>query len=182
MVMGSGFLAGEPVLLELVVDQETSIIIGGGRTEQAQANGSGAFSVSLDEIGGHDSVQAMAAGPRSILATGADGSTASKPVLIIASPELQTAVDSTLAAAATVADNPISIWGSGFQPGEAVLFSVVGAAAGGEDRILAGTEANSSGAFSYEADNPIAVGTYTLRADGSLGSSATAPLAVVEEK
>jgi hypothetical protein len=182
MVMGAGFLPGEPVLLELMVDQETSIIVGGGRTEQAQANASGAFMVSLSEIGGSSSVQDQAIGPRTLMATGADGSMASATVVIVASATPETSVDSTVLAAATVVGDPIPIWGSGFKPGEAVLFVVVAGADAGDDRILAGTEANRSGAYSFEAANPIGAGIYTIHASGNQGSTATAPLEIVEEK
>ena len=64
-ISGSGFMPGESVQLELVIDQQRSIIAGGGRTAQVQANASGAFSISLDEIG---SPGTDVFGPRTLLA------------------------------------------------------------------------------------------------------------------
>ena len=71
--------------------------------------------------------------------------------------------------------------GAGFMVGEAVTISVVGVA-GGSDRILVGTNANDSGAFMVDAPNPLEVGVYTLRAVGSMGSSATTPLVVCDSE
>jgi hypothetical protein len=140
-ISGSGFMPGESVQLELVIDQQRSIIAGGGRTAQVQANASGAFSISLDEIG---SPGTDVFGPRTLLASGSSGSVASKAIVVVSDQELVTAVDSILLAGATVVGEPIQIWGAGFMAGEAVLFTVVAAADGGGDRILAGTEANDS--------------------------------------
>ena len=75
----------------------------------------------------------------------------------------------------------IKIWGAGFAADESVTVVAV-AASSGADRILVGTDANSSGAFMVESSNSLAVGVYTVRADGDMGSKATAPLVIVEEK
>jgi len=56
------------------------------------------------------------------------------------------------------------------------------ATSAGEDRILVGAIANSSGAFAVDAPNPLDEGVYSARAIGDMGSEATAPLVIVKEK
>ena len=166
---GSGFIPGEPIELSLVVDPDTSVMPEGG---SVTANASGAFRVSLAELGAAD-----ASGVHTFLAEGADGSKASTPVRIVSSPVNVTAVDSSLSTDVTPAGEAAMVSGAGFMAGEAVTLSVVGVA-GGSDRILVGTNANDSGAFMVDAPNPLEAGVYTLRAIGSKGSSATTPLVV----
>jgi hypothetical protein len=181
-IWGSGFLPGEPITLTLQVGQDSEIVLGGAAGAQVTANGVGAFSASFDEVGGSDNSQAQAVGQRGFLASGADGSKASAPVKIVRSAIPEMSVDSSLAVAATAVDNPIMIWGAGFEAGEAVTVIAIAAAQGGNDRILVGGNANDSGAFALEAPNPIAVGVYSLSAVGNMGSSASGVLVVVEEK
>ena len=181
-VRGSGFLPGEPVVLQLRVDQNLSIIAGGARGAQVQANEAGAFSITFDEIGGASASQARAPGERTFFAQGSDGSRASVPVRVVSAPEPMTAVDTSLLASATPAGEPIQVWGAGFMPNEVVSLIAVGAAEGGGNRIFGGVTANESGAFAADAANPLAEGVYTLRAAGNMGSSATAPLIIVAEK
>ena len=173
---GSGFLPGEPVTLSLVIDPDSAARPDGG---EVTANASGAFRVSLDSMGASD-----ASGVHTFLAEGADGSMASTPVRIISSPMNVTAVDSSLAVDRTRPDEEIMVAGAGFMPGEAVTLSAVGVASG-SDRILVGANANDSGAFNMVAPSPndlgLELGTYTLKAVGSKGSSATAPLWVVRK-
>ena len=77
---------------------------------------------------------------------------------------------------------PLVSWGAGCVPGERVSTSAVAASAGG-DAILIGADVNDSGAFAVVAsNNPLGVGIFTLRAVGDMGSTATAPLVIVEEK
>ena len=181
-VRGSGFLPGEPVVLQLRVDENLSIIAGGARGAQVQANAAGAFSITFDEIGGASASQARAIGDRTFYAGGSDGSRASVPVTVVSAPEPMTAVDTSLLAAATPAGESIMVWGAGFMPNEVVSLIAVGAAEGGGNRIFGGVTANESGAFSADAANPLAEGVYTLRATGNMGSTATAPLVIVPEK
>ncbi len=173
-VGGSGFNPGEPVVVSLIVDPDTSIVPEGG--DQIQANASGAFSVAFDEVGGSG-----ASGYLTFLAEGADGSLASALVRIVSSPVATTAVDTSLAADVVLVGESARVLGAGFEAGEAVTLSAVGVA-GGSDRILVGANANDSGAFMVDAPNPLEVGVYTLRAVGSKGSSATTALLVVESK
>jgi hypothetical protein len=119
---------------------------------------------------------------RTFLAHGADGSRASTAVTVVGAPQPETAVDTSLLAAATVVGEPISVWGAGFAPEEVVSLIAVGAAEGGGNRIFGGVTSNGSGAFSVDAANPLAEGVYTLRAAGNMGSTATAPLVIVAEK
>lgn len=175
-VWGSGFRIGEPITLTLLVDQDTEIILGGSVGAQVSANGSGAFSQGFDEI----SELGVSSGVKTIIATGEDGSRASAPVNIVANAATVTAVDTSLAAAASAVGEEIQIWGAGFQSGEAV--TIVAVSGTGSDRILSGGTANASGAIVTAASNPLDAGTYTLKAIGNKGSSATAPLVVVESK
>ena len=179
-VWGSGFRAGEPVTLLLQVDQNLQIVLGGARGAQLSANEAGAFSMNFDEIGGNAASLARAAGFRSLKASGLDGSRASAPVRIVGS-AVDTSVSTSLAAAATVVGDTIRIWGAGFASGEAVTMVAVAASAG-DNRILVGANANASGAFMVDSPNPLDVGIYTVQAIGSVGSEATAPLVIVEEK
>ena len=166
----------------LGVGPDLTIIAGGARGSQVQANEAGAFMVSFDEIGGAAASQDRARGQRSFLAHGADGSRASVPVRVIAAPASETSVDTSLLAAAAAVGEDISVWGAGFDAGEAVTMIAVAAADGGNNRILVGATANGSGAFMVESPNPLSAGIYTLQAVGNKGSSATAPLVVAEEK
>ncbi len=180
-VMGSGFGPGESVTLLLLLDPDRQIILGGARGAQIRANESGAFSTSFDEIGGDASSLSSAIGIRTLVASGLDGARATVPVEVVQRGMPATSVSTSLAAAATVVGENIKIWGAGFAADESVTVVAV-AASSGADRILVGTDANSSGAFMVESSNSLAVGVYTVRADGDMGSTATAPLVIVEEK
>ena len=115
------------------------------------------------------------------MASGLDGSRASAPVQIVEEAVPETSVSTSLFAAATVVGDTIKIWGAGFASEEAVTMVVVAVSAG-SDRILVGGNANASGAFVVDSANPLDVGIYTVRAIGDMGSEATAPLVIVEEK
>ena len=73
-----------------------------------------------------------------------------------------------------------TVWGSGFEAGEAIVFVVQGA--GGADVILGGTTANESGAFMRDLNISLDAGIYSLWARGNLGSTKSAPLLVLEIK
>ena len=165
----------------LRVDDNLSIIVGGGRGAQVAANEAGAFSISFDQIGGASASQARAVGERSFVAAGSDGSRTSVPVTVVGVPVAVTSVDTSLVAAATATGEPIKIWGAGFGAGEVVSLIAVGAAEGGGNRIFGGTTANGSGAFSIDAANPLSDGVYTLKAAGNMGSTATAPLVIADK-
>ena len=182
MVIGSGFLPNEPVLLTLMINGDSSIIIGGQRGAQVTANESGAFSATFDEIGGAASQQNQAMGVRTLLAEGAGESKASAPVMIVSAPVPEMSVSTSLLAGAAELGNEIPVWGAGFMPGEAVTMIAVGTAEGANDRILVGATANDSGSFMVDSPNPLGAGVYTLRAVGNRGSMSTAPLVVVESK
>ena len=174
-VWGSGFRAGEPITLMLQVDESRQIILGGGRGAQISANTSGAFEMSFEEVG------ASSVGIMTLIASGLDGSRASTPVRLVEKAVPDISVSSSLAAAATALGNNIKFWGAGFASGEAVTIVAVATSAG-DDRILVGAIANSSGAFAVDAPNPLNEGVYSARAIGDMGSEATAPLVIVKEK
>lgn len=180
-VRGSGFDPGEPITLLLHLDPEKQIILGGALGAQIQANDSGAFSINFDEIGGDVSnLSSVAIGIRTLLAIGLGGARATAPVEIAQLGIPETSVSTSLAAAATIVGDNISIWGAGFVEYESVTLVAV-AASSGEDNVLVGTRANDSGAFMIESANSLTVGVYTIKAIGDMGSEATAPLAIVEE-
>ena len=69
------------------------------------------------------------------------------------------------------------IYGAGFSPGEAVTVVIEGVG-----KIAAGSEANDAGAFTVDVKASVDVGLYTLKAVGSGGSEASAPLLVASKE
>ena len=179
-VTGSGFIPGEPVVLQLAIGEFASPILGGARGSQVAANAAGAFSVSFDFVSEIASAIEQAPGDRTLVAQGADGSTASTPVKIVNSPR-STSPSSSLTAGGVEPAGDVTIVGAGFAPNEFVSIAAVGAGANGEDIILIGDQANGSGAFSLTATITLDEGIYTLRATGGNGSEASAALVVAEK-
>lgn len=173
-VWGSGFKANEAVLLS-VMSGSSKKIIGGGAGAQAASNAAGAFSVQFDSMG-----VSVDAGITTVLAEGGAGTLASAPVMIRAVAQVETSVSSSLAAQPVEPGGSTTIWGAGFVPGEFVAVEVIGR---GANRILAGGEANASGAFAFdvtigEEGSLSQEGVYTLKATGDKGSESTGPLLV----
>ena len=173
-VSGSGFQANEAILLN-VGDK----IIGGGAGAQGQANGTGAFYIEFASMG-----VSVNAGPNTVRAQGGEGSAATVPVMILDTSPDTTSVSSSLASTPISPGQDTTVYGAGFLPGEFVSVSIVGA---DKDSVIGGGEANSSGAFSFNGRAPISadgvpvfgLGIYTLRAQGDMGSEATAPLLIL---
>ena len=201
-IAGSGFLPGEPVTLVLVIDNIISYVIGGRTAEQPVANAAGAFSVSFHSIRGdgggeRGALEGAAPGVRTIRAEGEDGSRASAPVVITSmnapvASSLVASSEAEINAETNGIDVTITALGAGFMPGEAVTVTIV-SLADGADKILLGG-ANDSGEFTLSAtlagavpaegagpEMPVTPGVYTVLAEGSGGSVATAVL-VVEMK
>ena len=178
-VWGSGFLIGETVTLILVIDGQ-SLVVGDEDRFHAQANASGAFTLSLDSLGGSDILAADATGIRTLLAVGGVGSVASAPVMITTT-AMSTSPATSLLARPVQPGEDTTIWGGGFMPSEAVSIVAVAAAAG-EDRIIIGTQANASGAFSVDAEINLVLGIYTLWATGDMGSEASSHLLVATKE
>ena len=179
-VSGSGFKPNEPVVIQLRIDSTLSPIIGGGRGSQVTANGAGAFEVSFDFVSEKGAVISRAGGPSTVFAQGGSGSKASAPVTIISSSSPAGTVSASLAATPAEAGGTSVVYGAGFVAGEMVSIIGVGAA-DGVDKILAGGEANASGAFQIDVKAALAAGLYTLTARGSSNSEATAPLLVADK-
>ncbi len=179
-VSGSGFRPGEPVVVQLVIGEFASPIAGGARGSQVSANGAGAFSVSFDFVSEVAAVISEAAGDRTLLATGADGSMASTAIKIV---NITGGTSPSLATSGAEPAGDAIIVGAGFGPNEFVSIEAVGAGINGGDIILVGDKANASGAFSLSATIPtnLEEGIYTLRATGAGGSEATAALVVAEK-
>jgi hypothetical protein len=179
-VSGSGFKPNEPVVIQLRIDSTLSPIIGGGRGSQVTANGAGAFEVSFDFVSEKGAVISRAGGPSTVFAQGGSGSKASAPVTIVSSSSPAGSVSASLAATPAEAGGTSVVYGAGFVAGEMISIIGVGAA-DGVDKILAGGEANASGAFQIDVKAALAAGLYTLSARGSSNSEATAPLLVADK-
>ena len=173
-VSGSGFQAGEAVLL--TVGEK---IIGGGAGAQGQANAGGAFYIEFASMG-----VSVDAGPNSVRAEGGAGSAATIPVMVIDTAPDMTSPSSSLASTPISPGQDTTVYGAGFLPGEFVSVSIIGA---DKDSVVGGGEANASGAFSFAGRAPISadgvpvfgMGVYTLKAQGDMGSEATAPLLII---
>ena len=179
-VSGSGFKPNEPVVIQLRIDSTLSPIIGGGRGSQVTANGAGAFEVSFDFVSQKGAVISRAGGPSTVFAQGGSGSKASAPVTIVSSSSPAGSVSASLAATPAEAGGTSVVYGAGFVAGEMISIIGVGAA-DGVDKILAGGEANASGAFQIDVKATLDAGLYTLAAKGSSNSEATAPLLVADK-
>ncbi|MED5428480.1 MAG: collagen-like protein [Chloroflexota bacterium] len=179
-VSGSGFNANEPVVLQLRIDSSLSPIIGGGRGSQVTANGAGAFEVSFDFVSEKAAIVSRAGGPSTVFAQGATGSRASAPITIVSASSPAGTVSASLAATPAETGGTSVVYGAGFAAGEMVSIIGVGAA-DGVDKILAGGEANASGAFQIDVKADLDAGLYTLTARGSSNSEATAPLLVADK-
>jgi len=179
-VSGSGFQPNEPVVIQLRIDSTLSPIIGGGRGSQVTANGAGAFEVSFDFVSEKGAIISRAGGPASVFAQGGSGSKASAPISIVSASSPAGSVSASLAATPAEPGGTSVVYGAGFTAGEMVSIIGVGAA-GGVDKILAGGEANASGAFQIDVKAALDAGLYTLIAKGSSNSEATAPLLIADK-
>ena len=174
----SGFRPSEAITLVLVTPA-TKIIIGGGSGSQVTANGAGAFLLDVAAIGGSASE-----GVHTLMAEGSDGSVASQPIVIAPpppEPPIPPMPGSSLVANAVEPGGTTTFWGAGFHADETVTLTAL-AASQGQDTIIIATPSNSSGAFTVNAEIELAVGIYTVKAVGTMGSEATAPLWVSEAK
>ena len=171
-VWGSGFQSGEPVLLSVMAGSSKRII-GGGAGAQAAANAAGAFAVQFDAMG-----VSVNPGITTVLAEGGEGSLASAAVMISGDAVVPTSPSSSLAAQPVEPGESTTIWGAGFIPGEFVAVEVIGR---GANRIIAGGEANDSGAFSFEVTINLDEGVHSLKATGDGGSESSAPLLVASK-
>ena len=180
-VSGSGFQPNEPVVIQLRIDSTLSPIIGGGRGSQVTANGAGAFEVSFDFVSEKGAIISRAGGPSTVFAQGGRGSKASAPITIVSRAAAPVGtVSASLAATPAEAGGTSIVYGAGFEAGEMVSIIGVGAA-DGVDKIMAGGEANASGAFQIDVKATLDAGLYTLTARGSSNSEATAPLLVTDK-
>ena len=173
-VTGGGFEAGEAVIIQLHVDENLSVIVGGGRGAQVAANGAGAFEVTFASISEDSNVISRAGGAATLEATGGLGSVASTAIVISDDAVAATSPSSNLAISPGSPGETTVAYGSGFNKGEMISLW-----AGGN--ILAGAEANKNGAFQVEVAVGLSEGVYTLTAIGSDGSEATAPFLVASK-
>lgn len=177
-VWGSGFNPGEPVIIQIKIDQTIQPILG-----TLTANASGGISGTYDGLKQEDGVDAKAQGGiRSLVAVGADGSHASTPVNVVKSRVHAPNVDSSLTSVTVAKGNTVTIKGAGFKANEPVTISTRATLTTGGDSIWKGQDANAYGAFSADISPDLEVGVYTLQASGSHGSSATAILTITATK
>ena len=141
---------------------------------EVTANAAGAFHVEAGDIGTKDT--ARVGTTATIWASGADGSVASAP-LTLAKSVKHVSPSSSLAATPAEPGGISVIYGAGFSPGEAVTVVIEGVG-----KIAAGSEANDAGAFTVDVKASVDVGLYTLKAVGSGGSEASAPLLVASKE
>lgn len=168
-VGGSGFKAYEPVVIQAVMDATFSPIVA-----EVTANAAGAFHVEAGDIGTKDT--ARVGTTATIWASGSDGSVASAP-LNLAKSTKHVSPSSSLAATPAEPGGISVVYGAGFSPGEAVTVIIEGVG-----KIAAGSEANDAGAFTVDVKASVDVGLYTLKAVGSGGSEASAPLLVASKE
>jgi len=173
-IWGSGFNAGEQVVVRLLIDQVNQPIVGGAIGSQVSANEAGAFVLKVDAV----DAGPTAPGIRTLLARGAAGSAASAPIIITTIRAELTSPSTTLVAAAAESGEVTTIWGAGFRPSEFVSIAVLPNDAGENEMVVVGGAANQSGAFEMKATIDLDDGIYTLMATGDGGSEATAPLLV----
>ena len=170
-VQGSGFFSGEPILISLQIDSNLSPVVGDGSSAQVVANGAGAFTISFDNISTKSDIISRSGGVSTIIAEGGQGNSASVPVVIVENSKLFPSISSSLVATPAESNEVSSVYGSGFISGEVVSITANG-------KVLAGTSANSDGAFSIDVTVTLKDGLYSMVATGSKGSEATAPLLV----
>ena len=189
-VWGSGFAAGESVVISLASDEFLQHVVA-----DTTASATGSFRVSVGGIGGDARVRSRVSGGQiyTLVALGSAGTLASSPVNVILERPSPTPVPqpttvstpeppapdapTTLVAEIAVSGELSTFWASGFAPGETVLLSILGG-----PEILVARDANESGAVMLEARIDLGPGVYTAIATGELGGRATWPLIVVEEK
>ena len=169
-VWGSGFRAFEPVTLVLEINKSKSAVV----TQTTATNGSGAWVMSIDNLGqagipgGDVGAKASFLTKESIvtlLASGEDGSKASAPVRVISGSkpfEAVVVIEPTpvpiggsilLDKNVFTLDDTLLIMGSGFRSNEdvTIFFNIRIAAQGGSLKPIAGTaKANESGAWRLE--------------------------------
>jgi hypothetical protein len=183
-IIGSGFTGGDNVQISVKLrtpNSTFSVLL----QEGIKVNWSGSFIVRLDDISTDVSYSSKIEGIVTILATGTRFDTrASAPLEIINNDGAATFfIDNGADLVASPIQNGENsdIYGSGFVPEEEISVLIVGVN-NGADKIIAGTEANYSGAFIVSPAIELEIGLYTIRAIGRLGSVATAPLLIVQEK
>jgi hypothetical protein len=175
-VTGSGFIWNERVNIILLSAGSLPLIVAG----DVMVNEAGAFAVKVSEITGQ--TPDRAGGVSTLVARGSSGSVATAPVNIVANPVSPTSPSTSIVAGVVETGGDITIWGSGFMPDEVVTIMAIGTTSDGGDRIITGDQANQFGALMVDVTISLDPGVYTLKAFGSRGSEATAPLVVVEEK
>jgi hypothetical protein len=170
-VSGAGFNFAEPVTLFFIVDDKNQRNVG-----SVTANESGAFQIEISSLGGTSS-----SGVKTLLAQGADGSRASTPIVVVAT-SLRAAPPPVASVSIGLVGpgQEITVYGAGFIPDEFVSFTVLSASSG-SDKIIAGAQANASGAIQAIVTIDLDIGVYSVKALGDQGSEATGVLAVVDK-
>ena len=163
-VMGSGFKSKESVILYVDNDE-----IEDKKLIEVSANSSGLFELKIDTK--------LPQGHYLIRADGLEGTLATSSFLVDTSDIPKGA---TIVATSVSTGEVSDIYGSGFLIGE-IVSVVILEAEEGTNRIVAGNETNSSGAFLSSVVIDLEEGLYTIQAEGNLGSFATAPLLIASK-
>ena len=170
-VHGSGFIPGEAIVISLQIDTSLAPVVGDGSSAQVVANGAGAFVAYFDNMTSNPDIISRAAGISTLIADGGEGNSASVPVNIVENSKSSASVSSTLVATPVESGEESTSYGSGFISGEVISITANG-------KVLAGTTANSDGAFNIDVSVNMVEGLYSMVANGSKGSEATAPLLI----
>jgi len=202
-IAGSGFQKFEPV--------GVSINYGGGNQKATvetfiDSNGGGAWKIVLDPLRDAGTVsgrinQLVESGVVTILARGADGSEASAPAVILGNapplpepppdtaPVLVPNTDASMVVIPQIAavGEEVTIYLAGFRPDERTTVNRITGARANRPTGLAWSNigsgyANESGAFSVTWTVDQDPGVISLKATGTAGTNATAPLVIVAEK
>ena len=166
-VLGSGFKSKESVVLYVDNDDIDEI-----KLIEVIVNSSGLFEFQIDPK--------LSEGHYLIRAVGLEGTLATSSFLVEKSEQMDTPKGATIVATSVPPGEISDIYGSGFLIGE-IVSVVILEAEDGADRIVAGNETNSSGAFLSSVKIDLKEGLYTIKAEGNLGSFATAPLLVASK-
>ena len=194
---GSGFRAFEPVTVSLNAGTAKAEL---GSTT-ANAGGGWSFTIAETNLGAVASVSdnmaaLMDAGIVTAMATGADGTLASVPIMVgekmpvalvpsIASSMMAgpMADPGKFVAGAVVNGGMMTLIGAGFTPGGgAAVTALTGLGSAGEIKTssVGLVVVNANGVFIKDFNVSLAPGSYTLEARGVGGSYATAPLWVAQ--
>jgi len=179
-IWGSGFNSEETITLYIKISDTLESIIG-----TAVATKSGSFTTKTKPLFNNSKISSQIVNQTvyTILAKGSENSKSSTAIQIIPKqiiPKHLISPDANLIVSAAVPNGSTVAYGSGFNSNENFILAIKL----NEDttKILGSGTSNNSGAFKLESTLDIGTGIYTIIAEGSQGSSASAPLLISLDK